>query len=73
MFYTTRIGELMPEIGEEIRASDIGRGKNNKRFVWVICPVCREERWAHKASTLSSKSRLCKDCSIRAAAKRFHI
>ena len=63
----------MPEIGEEIRASEIGRGLYNKKFVWVICPACREERWAHKASTLSSKSRLCKDCAIRSASKQFHL
>jgi len=73
----------MPEIGEEIRASEIGRGQYSKKFVWVgqyskkfvwvLCPVCREERWAHKASTLSSKSRLCRECSIRSAARQFHL
>lgn len=63
----------MPEIGEEIRAEAIGKPGGGKKYLWVVCPVCREERWANKSSTLSSKSRLCKNCAIRSASKRFHL
>ena len=63
----------MPELGEEINAEDIGKPGGKKKYLWVVCPVCREERWAYKASTLGNKSRLCKKCNIRSAGKRFHL
>ena len=64
----------MPEIGEEVKAEVIGKsGGKGKKFVWVYCPSCDEERWVHKQSNLSNLSRLCKPCNIKQNAKAFHL
>ena len=63
----------MPEIGEEIRAEDIGKAGGGKKYVWVFCPVCEEERWVVKKPTLGNTSKLCRDCNIHINATRFSI
>ena len=67
----------MPELGEEARAEDIGRNGGGRKFSWVVCPRCNEERWVHKKTGISggnaNKSRLCKECAIFAAKHGFHV
>jgi len=63
----------MPEIGEETRADSIGKAGNGRKYVWVFCPVCKEERWVYKKYTKSPTARLCQDCNIRTNAKKFHL
>ena len=62
----------MLTIGDEIRASEIGK-EGQRIFVWVECPVCREERWAIKKSSPYQKSantkRLCRPCTTKNASK----
>jgi hypothetical protein len=36
-------------------------------MVWVICPVCREERGVKKKYTVESTDRLCKVCNLKNA------
>ncbi len=63
----------MPNIGDEILASEIGR-TGKRLFVWVRCPVCTEERWVGRKSSpyaaQSNTKRLCRQCTINQA-KRF--
>ena len=62
----------MPEIGDEVRAEEIGK-VGRAKHVWVFCPSCKEERWTMRQSNASNTFRLCKPCNIRINAKRFHI
>jgi len=55
----------MPKLGEEQSGQDIGKSDKTK-YMWVICPVCKKERWTRKGPKLkNNKIRLCKDCNIR--------
>ena len=62
----------MPTIGDEIRASEIGK-EGQRIFVWVGCPTCSEERWAIRKSSPYQKSantkRLCRPCTTKNASK----
>lgn len=62
----------MPNIGDEIRASEIGK-EGQRIFVWVQCPKCYEERWAIKKSSPYQRSgnskRLCRPCTTKNASK----
>ena len=48
------------KVGETFR-----QGK--RTMMWVICPLCRDERGVPKNSATQSDQRLCKECSLRKA------
>ena len=47
-----------PQIGDVKLANEIGKTGRTK-YVWVKCPVCKLERWAHSKLHLSPTLRLC--------------
>ena len=63
----------MPKLGEEQSGQNIGKPDRCK-YVWVVCPKCKEERWARKQGSTFNKSttRLCADCNITQG-KRFRV
>ena len=61
-----------PQIGEVRLAREIGKTGRTK-YVWVKCPGCTYERWAHMTTHLSPTLRLCKDCAINRAKNSFVI
>lgn len=63
---------MNPLLGEVRLAHEIGKIGRSK-YVWVRCPVCRLERWAHSKLYLSPTLRLCKDCAADRARKSFVI
>jgi len=58
----------MPQIGEIIKAKDIGR-KSYGFVRWVKCPVCGVERWLcyrkYKAKPLPEETRRCQSCRTK--------
>ena len=48
------------KVGETFR-------QDKRTMVWVICPICKEERSAYKNSSTQSDQRLCKECGLRKA------
>ena len=69
----------MPNIGDETRGKEIGKvGSRNvemQKHVWVRCPICSNERWAQKKSTINpvnNRSRLCPPCTLLNA-KTFRL
>tara|TARA_R110002020_G_scaffold317447_1_gene533056 strand:- start:2488 stop:2715 length:228 start_codon:yes stop_codon:yes gene_type:complete len=63
----------MTQLGEEIDPTELGKG-GNKKFVWVQCPTCLEERWAVKkpaAHPSGNTQRLCRPCTTKNASRFF--
>lgn len=60
----------MPNIGDEIYGSEIGKTKRTK-YVWVICKICNEERWAPR-QRMQGLARSCQSCSLKNA-KTFRL
>ena len=60
----------MPNIGDEIYGSEIGKTHRTK-YVWVICKICNEERWSIR-QRLQGLTRQCQSCNLRNA-KKFRI
>ena len=59
----------MPQLGEEIDPIELGKN-GNKKFVWVQCPTCKEERWAVKKPAMhpsGNTHRLCRSCTTKKA------
>ena len=66
----------MPELGEEAKARDIGKKGDTRKFSWVMCPRCKEERWVHKkggATGVKNTTRLCRECAILTAKHGFQV
>jgi ribosomal protein S27E len=61
------------EIGEKVRGNEIGRGNAYTKFIWVRCPDCHEERWAHYSEIKNTTLRMCKYCAIDNAKKNFYV
>lgn len=55
----------MPKLGEEQSGQDIGK-PDRVKYIWVVCPKCKKERWVRKQGSIFKKSttRLCVDCNI---------
>ena len=69
----------MPTIGEQIKGNEIGYEASHSSakilFVWVRCPMCTEERWARKRSSINpvnNVTRLCSPCAVKHA-KNFRL
>ena len=58
----------MPDIGDIVRASDLGM-VGGRKYIWTQCPDCHLQRWAVIRTLDRSPYRQCQDC-VRAKAKR---
>jgi hypothetical protein len=53
----------MPELGETISATQIGR--KGSRLRWVRCPDCGQERWMQHNPSDAGNIRRCHPCYIK--------
>jgi len=53
----------VPGIGEIKRAKEIGFRSNNRKFIWIACPICSKERWVpFFVKTNRPQSLNCRTC-----------
>ena len=62
----------MPEIGDIIRASDLGM-VGGRKYLWTECPDCLGQRWAVIKTMDRSPYRQCQDCVRASIKKSFKI
>ena len=58
----------MPNIGDTIRGTDIGR-KDEKLHIWRACPMCGGEQWVVKKHGAPG-SQKCRGCAVKVMVAR---
>ena len=64
---------MEPNLGDVKTAYELGKA-GSKQYLWVMCPMCNEKRWAlKKVGNVDGSNRLCKQCGILKAKYSFKI
>jgi len=65
----------MPEIGDIVKGSEIGKSAKNHWFKYTACPSCDTPRYIDMSekSPTPIDSRLCKKCFIKTQGREFKI
>ena len=60
-------------LGDVKMGYEIGK-VGRTRYTWVMCPVCKEKRWAlKKTGNVEGSTRLCRQCAILEAKHSFRL
>lgn len=62
----------MPQVGDIKFGREIGRTERRRRFIWVACPECKQERWVvFIVNTGKPINERCSRCSGMEQALKF--
>ena len=53
----------MPQLGDIVKAKDIGKGKRRHKYIWHACESCGKERWVYYARGKSTAN-ICRACQL---------
>ncbi len=60
-------------LGDTVSADQLGKPGGKRKYMWIKCPMCHEQRWALKKNKAMPLSKLCRPCTILKSKLSFKL